>query len=96
MMEICKSIRKDTDPEVHVGSIEKLEKMLSSKTEDDCKIFKLRDMHQLKGSIYLLLGEYQVAAREFEKTLELFNAEKMKEKEKHFIDDSEEFEDEWS
>ena len=37
-----------------------------------------------------------MASREFEKTLELFNAEKMKEKEKHFIDDSEEFEDEWS
>ena len=53
-------------------------------------------MHQLKASIYLLMGEYQPAIREFNKTLELFNVEKLKEKEKHFIDDSEEFEDEWS
>ena len=65
MMEICKNIRKGTDSEIHVSNIEDLEKMLSMKTEEDCKIFKLRDMHQLKGSIYLLLGEYQVAAREF-------------------------------
>lgn len=53
-------------------------------------------MHQLKASIYLMVGEYEAADREFRDTLQLFNVEKLKEKEKHFIDDSEEFEDEWS
>ena len=47
--------------------------MISTKTEEDCKIFKLRDMHQLKGSIYLILGEYKAASREFSQTIELFN-----------------------
>jgi hypothetical protein len=56
----------------------------------------MRDMHQLKGSIYLLLGEYRQAMVEFSRTLELFNVEKTKEMEKHYIEDSEEFEDEWS
>jgi hypothetical protein len=37
-------------------------------------------MHQLKASMYLLMGEYQVALREFNKTLELFNVEKIKER----------------
>lgn len=50
-------------------------------------------MYQLKASMLLLMGEYQAAIRQFEKTLQLFNIEKMKEKEKHFIEDSEEFED---
>lgn len=39
------------------------------------------------------MGEYQAGTREFQRTLELFNVEKMKEREKHFIEDSDEFED---
>lgn len=70
--------------------------LLENKKEDECKIFKLRDMHQIKASIYLILKEYQQAIKEFESTLKLFNVEKTKEMEKHFIEDSEEFEDEWS
>ncbi len=66
------------------------------KREEDCKIFKLRDMHQIRASIFLLLEDYQQAITEFESTLRLFNIEKTKEMEKHFIEDSEEFEDEWS
>ena len=42
-------------------------------------------MHQIKASIYLILKEYQQAIREFESTLKLFNLEKTKEMEKHFI-----------
>ena len=72
-MEICKKIRKHTTPEIYANQIEIIDRLVSSKNEEDCKIFKLRDMHQLKASILLLLGEYQAAIREFQKTLELFN-----------------------
>ena len=56
IMYVCKKIRKDTDPQTYLGQIELLDKLLSSKNEEECKIFKLRDMHQLKASIFLLLG----------------------------------------
>ena len=53
-------------------------------------------MHQLKGSLLLLLGRHEEAAKEFTATIALFNISKSKEREKHFIEDSDEFEDEWS
>lgn len=96
IIEICRRIKKDTPKETYLAQIEQLNKLIARKNEDDCKIFKMRDMHQIKASIYLLLGEHQQSIREFQRTLELFNSEKAREMEKHFIEDSEEFEDEWS
>jgi len=55
-MEICKKIRKNTTAETYAAQIDMIDKLVSTKNEDDCKIFKLRDMHQLKASILLLLG----------------------------------------
>lgn len=40
--------------------------------ENECKIFKLRDMHQIRASIYLLLGEFEKGLLEFDKTLHFF------------------------
>lgn len=96
MMEVCGGIRASTTPEEYLDWISKVDEVLEAKKEEDCKIFKLRDMHQLKASIYLLLGEYDQAEMEFGETLRLFGEEKQKEMERHFIEDSEEFEDEWS
>lgn len=45
-------------------------------------------MHQIRASIFLIFGDYQQAITEFESTLRLFNVEKTKEMEKHFIEDS--------
>lgn len=50
----------------------------------------------MRGSIFLLLGDFHSAIDSFEKTLALFNAEKQRELEKHYAEDSEEFQDEWS
>jgi tetratricopeptide (TPR) repeat protein len=96
IMEICRRIKKGTGREEYQRHLEKLGQLVAMKREDDCKIFKLRDMHQIRASIFLLLNDYQQAITEFESTLRLFNIEKTKEMEKHFIEDSEEFEDEWS
>lgn len=63
IMEICKLVRKQTTPQIYAQLIEKLDRLISTKNEDECKIFKLRDMHQLKASILLLLGEYQASIR---------------------------------
>jgi hypothetical protein len=43
--------------------IARLDQLLSAKKEDDCKIFKLRDMHQIKASIYLILKDYHQAIK---------------------------------
>ena len=96
MMEVCQTIRGETSREELCEWIGKIDDVLEGKKEEECKIFKLRDMHQLKASIYLILQEYDSAEVEFIETLRLFGQEKQKEMERHFIEDSEEFEDEWS
>jgi hypothetical protein len=76
---VCRSIKAGlTDGELS-NLIERLRNVLKSKNEDECKIFKFRDMHQVIGSIYLLQGDYKKSIEAFEKTLELFNVEKNKE-----------------
>lgn len=47
--------------------------------EVECKIFKLRDMHQIKASIYLLMSEYEKSLYEFDRTLHFFRLEKKRE-----------------
>ena len=56
IMEICRTVRKDTVTEEYGKLLAQLDKLISQKTDEDCKIFKVRDMHQLKASIYLILG----------------------------------------
>ena len=51
----------------------------------ECKIFKLRDMHQIRASIFLLLGLFDKSLEEFEKTLHYFRIEKQQELEKQFV-----------
>ena len=65
-------------PESYHLILKEVQSMIDSiKNEDEeCKIFKLRDMHQIKGSIYLLLGDFEESLKEFEKTLHFFRIEK--------------------
>lgn len=65
MMEVCRNIRKETTREGYGRQLDVLDRLISCKREEDCKIFKLRDMHQLKASIYLILGEYETSIAEF-------------------------------
>jgi hypothetical protein len=39
----------------------KCESIILERNDDDCKIFKFRDVHQMIGSICLILKEYDQA-----------------------------------
>jgi hypothetical protein len=53
-------------------------------------------LHQIKGSIFLIQGQYDSALEEFNKTLDFFRIEKQREFEKNLVEDPNEFEEEWS
>ena len=74
MIKICMKITDKTTSEEMLSLLNILVE-LESEIEDeekDCKIFKLRDIHQIKGSLCMLLGRFGEALSEFEETLKLF------------------------
>lgn len=52
--------------------LQKIDNIIEDFKEEDSKIFKLRDLYQLKGSIELILGNYDNSLTQFTKTLDLF------------------------
>lgn len=61
LIEICShQINQKSSLDEYRDKLKSIQKMIEGikNEEAECKIFKLRDMHQIKASIYLLMGEY--------------------------------------
>lgn len=94
----CQQITESSTKLSYEKNLASIEAIIESIIDEEiqCKIFKVRDFHQVRGSIYLLMGMYEPCIAEFKLALKYFREEKRKEIEKQYIEDPQVFEDEWS
>ena len=97
MIEISKGLSSCADDHETLQKLRRnIKDMLEELKEGEGKIFKLRDVYQMVANINIMLGDCQEALDELTVCLGLFQKEKQKELAKQFVEDLDEFEEEWS